>query len=113
MSFMSKDEFIETENRFITLCKRRREKTLPHDKGGTNTRIDWLQRFQTEVLIGVRRDVWENLEWKGLTTLDMGLVLQTAQNLLKPFNLNILNDSMTISVNFVTLVKNWYFNDKP
>ena len=43
------------------------------------------------------RDVWENLEWKGLTTLDMGLVvLQTAQNLLKPFNLNILKDFMKI-----------------
>ena len=97
MSFMSKDEFIETENRFIALSKRRREKKLPHDKGGTNTRIDWLQRFQTEVLIGVRWDVWENLEWKGLTTLDMGLVvLQTAQNLLKPFNLNVLNDFMKI-----------------
>ena len=37
------------------------------------------------------RDAWENLEWKGLTTLDMGpVVLQTAQNL--PFNLNILNE---------------------
>ena len=43
------------------------------------------------------RDVWENLEWKGLTTPDMGLVvLQTAQNLLKPFNLNILKDFMKI-----------------
>ena len=39
------------------------------------------------------RDAWENLEWKGLTTLDMGpVVLQTAQNLLKPFNLKILNE---------------------
>ena len=35
------------------------------------------------------RDAWENLEWKGLTTVDMGLiVLQAAQNLLMPFNLN-------------------------
>ena len=50
-----------------------------------------------EVLISVRWDIWENLEWKGLTTLDMGpVVLQTAQNLLKPFNLNILNDFMKI-----------------
>ena len=90
---MSKDEFFETVNRIIALNRRRRGKKLPHDNGGTNTRINWLQRFQTEVLIGVRRGVWENLEWKGLTTLDMGLVvLQTAQNLLKPFNLNILND---------------------
>lgn len=32
----------------------------------------------TRELIGCR-DVWENIEWKGLPTLDMGLaVLQTA-----------------------------------
>ena len=49
----------------------------------------------------------------------MGLVvLQTAQNLLKPFNLNILKKRLyenreNISVNFVTIVKNCYFNDKP
>ena len=43
------------------------------------------------------RDVWENLEWKGLPILDMGLVLlQTAQNLMKPFNLKIRNDYMKI-----------------
>ena len=60
----------------------------------------------TQGLIGYRvldrssdwcRDAWENLDWEGLTTLDMGLVvLQTAQNLLKPFNLNTLNDFMKI-----------------
>ena len=42
MSLMSKDEFIETENRIIALNNRPRGKKLPHDKGGTNTRIDWL-----------------------------------------------------------------------
>ena len=42
MSSMSKDEFIETENKIIALSKRRIEKKLPHEKGGTNTRIDWL-----------------------------------------------------------------------
>ena len=42
MSLMSKDEFIETENKIIALSKQRREKKLPHEKGGTNTRIDWL-----------------------------------------------------------------------
>lgn len=43
------------------------------------------------------RDVWENLDWKGLRALDMGLVvLQTAQNLLKTSNSNILNDFMKI-----------------
>ena len=60
----------------------------------------------TQELIGFRvldgssdwfRHGWEHLERKGLTTLDMGLVvLQTAQNLLKPFNLNILKDFMKI-----------------
>ena len=39
---MSKDEFIETENRFIALNKRRREQKFPRDKGEINTRIDWL-----------------------------------------------------------------------
>ena len=43
------------------------------------------------------RDVWENLEWKGLPIQDMGLiVLQTAQNLVKPFNLKIRKDYMKI-----------------
>ena len=60
----------------------------------------------TQELIGYRvldgssdwcKDAWENLERKGLKTLDMGLVvLQTAQNLLKPFNLNMLKDFMKI-----------------
>ena len=48
----------------------------------------------------------------------MGLaVLQTAQNLLKTLNLNILNDFYenreNMSVNFVTFVKSWYLSDKP
>ena len=47
------------------------------------------------------RDVWENLSWKGLPIRllirDMGLiVLQTAQNLVKPFNLKIRKDHMKI-----------------
>ena len=42
MSLMSEDEFIETENKIIVLNKRLQGKQLPHDKGGTNTRIDWL-----------------------------------------------------------------------
>ena len=42
MSLMSKDEFIETENRTIALEKRRIGKKLSHEKGGNNTRIDWL-----------------------------------------------------------------------
>ena len=50
----------------------------------------------TRELIGCR-DVWENVEWKGLPTLDMGLaVLQTAQNLKKPFNLKIRHDYIKI-----------------
>lgn len=50
----------------------------------------------TRELIGCR-DVWENMEWKGLPTLDMGLaVLQTAQNLMKPFNLKIRHDYIKI-----------------
>ena len=50
----------------------------------------------TRELIGCR-DVWENEEWKGLPTLDMGLaVLQTAQNLMKPFNLKIRHDYIKI-----------------
>ena len=42
MSLMSEDEFIETENRIIALNKRPTGKKLSQDKGGTNTRIDWL-----------------------------------------------------------------------
>ena len=46
----------------------------------------------TRELIGCR-DVWENEEWKELPTLEMGLaVLQTAQNLMKPFNFKIRYD---------------------
>ena len=50
----------------------------------------------TRKLIGCR-DVWENEEWKELPTLDMGLaVLQTAQNLMKPFNFKIRYDCIKI-----------------
>ena len=50
----------------------------------------------TRELIGCC-DVWEKEEWKGLPTLDMGLaVLQTAQNLMKPFNLKIRHDYIKI-----------------
>ena len=53
------------------------------------------------------RNVRQKLEWKGLTTRDMGLVaLQTTQNLLQPFNFNILNDFMKIEK---ILVKVFFF----
>ena len=42
MSLMSEDGFIETENKIIALNKRPTGKKLSQDKGGTNTRIDWL-----------------------------------------------------------------------
>ena len=47
MSLMSKDEYTKPETSIIAWNK------VLHDKGGTNTRTDWLLRFSTEVLIGV------------------------------------------------------------
>ena len=95
MSLISKDEYTESD-RDIARSKRRRRNKVLHNKGGTNTRTDWLVRF-LDGGSDTCRDVWENLEWKGLPTLDMGLVvLQTAQNLMKPFNLKIRNDYMKI-----------------
>ena len=79
MSLISKDEYTETETFIATSQRRRRNK------------VDL-----TRELIGCR-DVWENREWKGLPTLDMGLaVLQTAQNLMKPFNSKIRHDYIKI-----------------
>ena len=81
---------------FLATSKRRRRNKVLHNKGGTNTRTDWLVRF-LDGGSDTRRDVWENLEWKGLPIRDMGLVvLQTAQNLMKPFYLKIRNDYIKI-----------------
>ena len=80
MSLISKDEYTETDRDFHRTSQRRRR-----NKVGL-----------TRELIGCR-DVWESVEWKGLPTLDMGLaVLQTAQNLMKPFNLKIRHDYIKI-----------------
>ena len=44
MSMMSKDEFLETEtdSGIIALNKRPRRNKILYNKGGTNTRTDWL-----------------------------------------------------------------------
>ena len=83
MSLISKDEYTETDRDF------HRHKSQSQRRRRNKVEL-------TRELIGCR-DVWENIEWKGLPTLDMGLaVLQTAQNLKKPFNLKIRHDYIKI-----------------
>lgn len=71
---MSKEQYTETDENIIATNNRR-----GGDRGGTNPRTDWLLSFQTEGSDWYR-NAWENLEWKGLTTLDTGLVVIFAKN---------------------------------
>ena len=76
---MSKEQYTETDENIIATNNRRGGDRVLPDKGGTNPRTDMLLSFQTEGS-DLYRNAWENLEWKGLTTLDTGLVVIFAKN---------------------------------